>query len=253
MARLPRLVIPGLPHCLIQRGHGGRPVFVDDGDRASYLAALREAAPSCGVQLLAWALLDTQVVLLARPDSATGLSRMLQAVGRRYVSAYNRRHRCAGTLWDGRFRCAPVEPGACVLDLLVWVDGLEFDPVQKPAHNPAHSPANHSAHHPAHAPAHTSAQLRLAGKPDALLTHPPEFWALGNTPFDREAAYRRRLAEGASAAQAERWHQAAMGGWVIGSASFVANLAAETARPVRPRAPGRPRKLRPAGDGTPRA
>jgi putative transposase len=229
MARLPRLVIPGLAHCLIQRGHGGRPVFVDDEDRAAYLTALREAAREGGVQLLAWALLDTQVVLLARPEAAQDLSRLMQSVGRRYVSAYNRRHGQAGTLWDGRFRCAPVEPGAGLLDLLAWVDGLADDP------------------------RHTSASLRLAGQPDTLLAHPPEFWALGNTPFEREAAYRRRLAAGTSPGQAERWRAAASGGWPIGSMPFVAGLAARTARPVRPRPPGRPRKAAAGDDGTPRA
>jgi len=136
MARLPRLVIPGLAHCLVQRGHGARPVFVDDADRASYLAALRESAGICKVQLLAWALLDVQVVLLARPESAQGLSQLVQAVGRRYVGGYNRRHGQAGTLWDGRFRCAPVEPGAVLLDLMVWVDGLSGDPAQTSARLP---------------------------------------------------------------------------------------------------------------------
>lgn len=225
MARLPRLVIPGHAHCLVQRGQGVRPVFTDEVDRAQYLAALRESAGACKVHLLAWALLDTQVVLLARPEDAQGLSRLMQAVGRRYVSAYNRRHGQAGTLWDGRFRCAPVAPGAVLLDIMVWIDGMAADP------------------------AHTSAGARVAGPPDPLLAHPPEFWALGNTPFEREAAYRRRLAEGASAAQAERWRAAAMGGWAIGSAAFVAALADHTSRPLRPRMPGRPRKVPAAAPG----
>ena len=44
MARLPRLVVAGQAHFVVQRGHGGAPVFADDSDRAAYLAALREAA-----------------------------------------------------------------------------------------------------------------------------------------------------------------------------------------------------------------
>ncbi len=227
MARLPRLVIPGLAHVVVQRGHGDRPVFTDDTDRANYLGALRESAPASGVQLLAWALLDDQVLLLAQPDAATGISRLLQAVGRRYVSAYNRRHGRAGTLWDGRFRCAPVEPGATLLDLLVWIDGI--------------TPETR----------HTSASVRLAGRPDALLAHPAGFWGLGNTPFEREAAYRRRLADGVSAAQAHRWQQAALGGWAIGSTAFTGELALRAQRPVRPRPPGRPKKDKSPGNGTP--
>lgn len=229
MARLPRLVVPGHAHLVVQRGHGDRPVFADDVDRAGYLAALRESAPACGVRLLAWALLDTQVLLLARPNAGNGISRLLQSVGRRYVSGVNRRHGRAGTLWDGRFRCAPVEPGGTLLDLVVWIDGLAPDQ------------------------AHTSAGLRLAGRPDPLLDNPSEFWALGNTPFEREAVYRRRLADGVAASLAQAWQQAATGGWAIGSKAYADELATLTQRPVRPRPPGRPRKAPAGGDGTPRA
>jgi putative transposase len=227
MARLPRLVLPGHAHCVLQQGQGTRPVFCDAEDRTHYLAALRAAAPATGVQLLAWALLPSRVLLLARPTQAAGLGQLLQAVGRRYVSTYNRRHGAAGTLWDGRYRCALVEPGPVLLDVLAWVDGQSAEP------------------------GHTSAALRLAGQPDALLHHPPEFWALGNTPFDREAAWRRRLAEGTPAAQVARWEQATRGGWALGSPGFVAALAAQTTRPLQPRTPGRPRKA--PGGGTPHA
>lgn len=223
MARLPRLVVPGHAHVVVQRGHGDRPVFADDIDRTTYLAALRESAPASGVQLLAWALLEDRVLLLARPEAATGISRLLQSVGRRYVSAYNRRHGRAGTLWDGRFRCAPVEPGSTLLNLLVWIDGMAADPAQ------------------------TSAGLRLAGHRDPLLAHPQEYWALGNTPFEREAAYRRRLGEGFAPPQTKAWQHAAMGGWAIGSLAFTDELAAQTPRPVRPRPPGRPRSVKVRG------
>lgn len=219
MARLPRLVLPGFAHCVVQRGHGSRPTFVDDADRAAYLDALRSYAGALKVQILAWALLDTQVMLLVRPQDATGLSGLMQAVGRRYVSAYNRRHRATGSLWDGRFRCAPVEPGPTLLDMLAWVDSQATNPH------------------------HTSAGLRLAGTPDELLTDPPEFWALGNTPFEREAAYRQQLANGPSAAQAAHWLRAALGGWAIGAVPLGDGPRADKpARPMHPRTAGRPRK-----------
>src|SRR5262245_47175662 len=115
MARLPRLVLPGLAHSLLQLGHGGRPVFEDDGDRRAYLDALREAASAQKVVVHAYALRDGAVQLLVTPPQARALSAMVQTVGRRYVSAYNRRHSRRGTLWEGRFRCAAVEPGPWTL------------------------------------------------------------------------------------------------------------------------------------------
>lgn len=224
MARLPRLVLPGQAHWVIQRGHGGRPVFVDDADRAAYLAVLLQAAAVEQVQLLAWALPDDEVQCLLVPAAAPALGRLVQAVGRSFVSAYNRRHACAGTLWDGRFRAAAVEPGGTLLDVMTAIDGLPLPP------------------------GHTSLAVRLGGRHDGQLTDPPEFWALGNTPFDREAAYRRRVATGVGAGQLQRWRLAVRGGWPIGSQSFCAAAASATGRPARPRPAGRPR--REGGDKT---
>jgi putative transposase len=221
MARLPRLVLPGHAHWVIQRGHGGRAVFTDTADRDAFLAALRDAAPAASVQVLAWALPANEVQLLLVPATATSLSQLVQAVGRRYVSAYNRRHACAGTLWDGRFRAAAVEPGSTLMGVMTAIDGLPLPPGQ------------------------TSLAQRLAGQRDTMLTDPPEFWALGNTPFDREAAYRRKVADGLPLEQLQRWRQAALGGWPLGGDVFRKAAALTGDRPAQPRRPGRPQR-RPA-------
>jgi len=224
MARLPRLVLAGQAHLVIQRSHGGpagAPIFVDGTDRAAYLDALRQAAAQERVQVHAWALLDDEVQLLATPPEGAALSRMVQALGRRYVSAYNRRHQHRGGLWDGRFRCAVVEPGALRLAALRLVDGQSQEPGV------------------------TSAQQRLGGVRDPMLAELPELWALGNTPFEREAAYSALLAEGLPTAQAETLRRSALGGWVAGSAAFAASVAEQAARPARPRPRGRP--ARPSG------
>jgi putative transposase len=218
LARLSRLVLAGQAHSILQRGHSGQRVFADAADRAAYGAALREAAAAEQVKLHAYALLDTEVQLLATPAAAPALSRMMQAVGRRYVSAYNRRHGRTGTLWDGRFRCAVVEPGATLLDALCLIDGQTAEPGQ------------------------TSAGHRTGGARDPLLTDPPEYWALGNTPFDREAAYRGLLAAGLPAARGLALRQAALGGWAAGSPAYAAQVAKACARPAQPRPRGRPRR-----------
>jgi len=213
MARLPRLVIAGQAHYVIQRGHSGQAVFADDDDRRAFLDALREAAASQRVAVHAYALPDNEIQLLATPPDAESLSRTMQTLGRRYVSAYNRRHGRSGTLWDGRFRCAVVEPGTWQLAALRLIDGM---------------------------PGLTSAAHRAGGAHDVLVVDPPAFWLLGNTPFEREAAYRTLLVQGVPAAQAAALREAALGGWAVGSAAFLDQVAAETARPLRPRARGRP-------------
>jgi len=218
MARLSRLVVAGQAHYVIQRGHSGQAVFADAADRPSFMAVLREAARAERVQLHAYALLDNEVQLLVTPEAAPSLSRMMQALGRRYVSAYNRRHGRSGTLWDGRFRCGVVEPGATRLEVLQLIDGSAAEA------------------------GHTSACTRTGANADGALLHPPEYWLLGNTPFEREAAYRDLLAAGLPADRMQALRQAALGGWAAGHRGFVAQLESQLQRPARPRAPGRPRR-----------
>lgn len=231
MARLPRLVVPGLMHLGLQRALPGRPLCADATDRDALLAALHEAAANHRVALHAWAVQDAELLWMATPADAAGLSLFVQDLGRRYVSAYNRRHGRAGTVWDGRFRCGVLEPGAAVLDALLLVDG--------------HAGAAGAAGGPGAAGAvgasgATSAAQRSGGRRDARLADPPEYWQLGNTPFEREAAYRERLAQGVSPGRAQALRAAAAGGWALGSAGFVAGLEARLGRRVAPRPRGRP-------------
>lgn len=213
MARLPRCVLPDHAHYVIQRGHGGRAAFRDEADRSAFHDALREAAAANRVAVHACALPDSALHLLLTPPDSQALSRTMQALGRRYVGAYNRRHGCSGTLWDGRFRCAVIEPGAWRLAALLLLDGMA---------------------------AAVGAAHRAGGARLPWLVDPPEFWQLGNTPFEREAAYRTQLVQGLPTAQAQLLRDSALGGWAVGSPAFLARLAEETSRPLRPRPRGRP-------------
>ena len=106
----------------MQRGNSGQRVFVDDAGRARYLQLLAEAARAAQVAIHAYALTDSEVLLLATPADAQGLSRLMQAIGRRYVSEFNRRHGRSGTLWDGRFRATAIEAETQLQDCLAFVE-----------------------------------------------------------------------------------------------------------------------------------
>lgn len=221
MARLPRLALAGHAHWLSQPAHSASAAFTDDTDRRLYLDALLDASRAEDVRLHAFALQPSGIHLLATPTQAPALGRLMQAVGRRYVSAYHRRHGGHGTLWSGRFRCALVEAGSALLDVLCLLDGMGADG------------------------AHTSLAHRTTDGRLPLVTDPPEYWALGNTPFDRQARWRERVAEGLPLATRQRLLAAAHGGWVIGSAAFQRQVADTTARPAAPRPRGRPPGSRP--------
>jgi putative transposase len=75
---------------------------------------------------------------------------------------------------------------------------------------------------------------------DRLLTPHPLYWALGNTPFDREAAYAELVRAGVSGADQATLTDATLHGWAIGDARFLESLQKTTDRRVHKARPGRP-------------
>lgn len=221
MARLARLECPGEMHYVLLRAHDGGPahgVLGEAADRAAFLDALRQAGRVEPVAVHAYALLPREAQLLLTPGQAGTLARFMQALGRTFVSSHNARHGLRGSPWTGRFHNAVLEAGSWRLAALVAVDAASAEP------------------------GCTSAGQRTGALPGGWMVDPPEFWALGNTPFEREAAYRQRLAAGLPAAHALALRQAVQGGWALGSPAFVAAAAQASGRPARPRLRGRPVK-----------
>lgn len=227
MARLPRLALAGLPHLVLLRGIDGRPVATDDDDRRRCLASLHEAAVNQRVTIHAHALLGDRLWMLATPAESSTLGRAIQDFGRRYVSGFNRRHGRRGPLWDGRYRSTVIQPGACAIEAMVFVD---TEPLRNAL---AESAEDYSW---------SSAGAHIGTRADPLVVMLADYWALGNTPFERETAYARLLSDGLPAQRVRRIEDACRKGWPIGDEDFLAVLARTTERPVRPRRAGRPVK-----------
>jgi putative transposase len=77
---------------------------------------------------------------------------------------------------------------------------------------------------------------------DKNLTPHALYWQLGNTPFDREAAYTDLVRAGLSANQVGALTQATLSGWALGDEGFKRGLQSQTARRVSPGRAGRPSK-----------
>ena len=227
MARMSRLAVAGYPHHLIQRGNNRAAIFLDDEDRARYLGLLRAAATAAGVALHAYVLMTNHVHLLATPAAGDALSRMMQALGRNYVGWFNHRHGRSGTLWEGRFRSGLVEGDAHLLGCMRYI---ELNPVRAGI---VRAPADYRW---------SSARHHLGLGADPLLTDHALFWSLGNTPFEREAAWREFLGQPVAAAEVREFTAACLRGAAVGSAAFLARMNAETGRPVVPAQRGRPRR-----------
>ena len=232
MARLPRLTLAGYPHHVIQRGNNRQLIFSSAVDRTYFLALLDESAKKFGVAIHAYVLMDNHFHLLATPHTDTGLPLMMQAVGRSYVRYFNQLQSRSGTLWEGRYRSTLIETDRYLLTCMAYID---LNPVRAGLVAQAKDyPWSSHGHY---------AGLRA----DKLITPHPLFWALGNTPFGREAAYAEMVRNGVSADQQAKLTASALSGWALGSEDFVVDLQKRTERRVQKVQAGRP-VLNPAAE-----
>ncbi len=109
MARLARVVVPGLPHHVTQRGNGGARVFFSDDDHALYLKLLTAACVAARVRCLAYVLMPNHVHLILVPKDAEGLSKAMSSVHRAYAGILNARRKKTGHFWQGRFGCVAMD------------------------------------------------------------------------------------------------------------------------------------------------
>lgn len=103
MVRLPRLVIPGIPYHVTQRGNRRAQTFFKEGDYALYRDLLAQAADRAGAEVWAYCLMPNHVHVIVVPSDSDGLRRTFADTHRRYTGYINARNRWTGHLWQGRF------------------------------------------------------------------------------------------------------------------------------------------------------
>ncbi len=109
MPRQARVVIPGLPHHITQRGNNRQDMFFVGEDRVTYLSLLREQCQKHGVQVLGYCLMTNHIHLIAVPARQDSLN---LAIGRThfiYTQRINQLHGRTGHLWQGRFHSCPMD------------------------------------------------------------------------------------------------------------------------------------------------
>lgn len=227
MARLPRLVIPHQAHHITQAGIDGKTVFVDAADYQAFADWLRAGAKQYKVALHAYCILPDRFHLLATPSDLEGLGKLMQWLGRYYVPYFNAKYKRSGLLWQGRFKATVIDAANYFLPCCVLIEEM---PVRQ---HLVHEPASY---------AWSSCQHHLGLRVDPLVADHAMYWGLGNTPFQREAAYRELLERGLSSAHFQAISNATNKAWVLGSETFKAEMAKQTERRVEPAARGRPRK-----------
>ena len=109
MPRVARIVIPGCPHHVTQRGNHGRPVFFADSERDFYLSLQSKYFALWQVQCAGYALMTNHthhVLVPARPDS---LARGVGRLNNDYARWHHIQRNLTGHLWQNRFFSCPMD------------------------------------------------------------------------------------------------------------------------------------------------
>ena len=103
MPRIVRIVVPGEPHHIIQRGNRRLPNFFKDDDYIDYLKSMRFWCDKHAVEIWAYCLMTNHVHLIATPKIEQGLSLAIGEAHKRYTCRINKREKWTGHLWQGSF------------------------------------------------------------------------------------------------------------------------------------------------------
>lgn len=226
MGRPPRLLLPGFPHHIVQRGHNRNAVFVEAGDYAYYLANLHEWKQRYEVEVHAWCLMTNHVHLVLTPrQQQKGISDLMRRLAGRQSRYVNRLERRLGTLWCGRFHSSVIDTDAYLLACLRYV---ELNPVRA-------GMVDHPADY-----AWSSHRERMGLAPAALLDADPVTVLLGESIERRRQAYAQYLGTAADKAEVELIRSSVQRNQLTGSGGFVSEIEQRTGLRIENRGRGRP-------------
>jgi putative transposase len=227
MPRAPRIVFPGLPHHVVQRGNRRCQVFFNDADRVTYLDWLGAYSQLHQVQILAYCLMPNHVHLVVVPEGAEGLEQVLRPLHMRYAQRINRNREWSGHLWQGRFFSAVLD------ESYLWAA------IRYVERNPVRAGIVARAEHYRWSSAAAHCGLRA----DVLLTT-AETWQPTLAPVD---SWEKWLATDEDARQLDVLRESVNKGLPCGSEAFVTGLERASGLNLRVRPQGRPSK--PEHDG----
>jgi len=211
-----RVVVPGVPHHVTQRGNRRQPTFFEEGDYASYKSLMAEWCDARGVEVWAYCLMPNHVHLIVVPSTERALRAAIGEAHRRYTVMVNVRQGWKGCLWQGRFASFPMAPG----HLFNGARYIELNPVRAGlVKRPEDWP-------------HSSARAHLSGRNDGLV----EPRAL----IERFGEWRTFLSVDLSRDSIAEIRRHERTGRPLGDASFLERLETTVGRRLRRHKPGPP-------------
>lgn len=144
MPRVARLVVPGQPHHVVQRGNRRQKTFFGAADYAAYLDIAAEAFAEARVQVWTYCLMPNHVHLIATPETEAGLAQAVGTTHQRYSWQINQRQGWTGHLWQDRFGSSPMdEPYFCLCARYIGLNPVRAGLVSRAADWPWSSVQGH--------------------------------------------------------------------------------------------------------------
>jgi REP-associated tyrosine transposase len=218
MARMARVVVPGVAHHVTQRGVRRSDVFFCDEDRELYISLLSKFCIKSGTEIWAYCLMSNHVHLVMVPGTEDGLRASLGEAHRRYTQYINQRENCRGHLWQERFHSFPMDESY----LLAGVRYVELNPVHA---GMVKLPEEY---------AWSSARAHLSGKDDGLVKVSPM--------LDRVPNWRSFLDSDMDDSTIATLRKHTQTGRPLGDELFLDRLESRAGRLLRPKKQGRKRK-----------
>ena len=218
MARMARIVVPGVAHHVTQRGNRRMQVFFNAEDSLAYKTLLAEHCKKAEVEVLAWCLMPNHVHLVLVPNDPDGLRRALGETHRRYTRHINRREDWRGHLWQERFHSFAMDEA----HLIEAVRYIELNPVRAGLADTAAEWR------------WSSARAHLEARDDGLVSPGPM--------LDRVSDWQTYLNGESGEETISNFHRHGRTGHPLGNADFITNLEGMLGRRLKPKRAGRPRK-----------
>lgn len=227
MPRQPRYFIPAIPQHVIQRGVDRQAVFFEPADYALYVRSLSDAVEQCECQIHAYVLMTNHTHLLLTPAKSRSLPLLMQAIGRSYVQALNRKYNRIGPLWQGRYKASLVQEDRYLLTCHKYI---ELNPVRAGmVATPGDYPYSSFAHN-------------AIGTCDSLITPHRIYESLAGEPRHRRTAYRRLFRDSIAPELLKTLRDTTNACRVLGNSRFKDQIEEMLGRSVRPGKNGRPKK-----------
>jgi putative transposase len=221
MPRAARIVIPGIPHHITQRGNHQNKIFPSSNFRLEYLGILKKQCDRAGLIVHGYCLMDNHVHIVATPTTENSLPSAVGQAHHLYSKAYNLHKKVKGQIWEQRYYSCPLDD-VHFPRTLFYVDNnpVRAGMVKSATEWPWSSAAVHG------------------GGDDVAGLVDPEMWRELSKKLDWKEL--SKLKEQEDIVRNIRYHTRM--GRPLGDDSFLDRIESQLGYPVRRPKPGRPRK-----------